>query len=130
MIALWWMFTFRFRQYGSWDSLAARLPLMQDPGSAVSFPAVEIGLRGFALARWLMPPESVPVLLYTRLFAICRLCAQPWTKMPPPPWELFVMPRPSMLRRVALEIAGERVGRIRATGAAVVGRQQRRASRE
>src|SRR6202040_1774055 len=32
-----------------------------------------------------------------RLLATCRLWPQPWTKMPPPPCELFVMPRPSML---------------------------------
>src|SRR5437588_11334650 len=31
-----------------------------------------------------------------RLLAICMLCPHPWTKMPPPPWELFVIPRPSM----------------------------------
>src|SRR6266853_6273608 len=45
----------------------------------------------------LMPPESVPALLTIRLLPICRLCPQPWIKMPPPPWELLVMPKPSML---------------------------------
>src|SRR6266436_8041839 len=44
-----------------------------------------------------MPPESVPELLLTRLLEICKLWPQPWTKMPPPPWELSVMPKPSML---------------------------------
>src|SRR6266849_3865985 len=44
-----------------------------------------------------MPPESVPALLTIRLLAICRLCPQPWMKMPPPPWELLVIPKPSML---------------------------------
>ena len=44
-----------------------------------------------------MPPDMVPVLLWTRLLAIWRLCAQPCTKMPPPPWELLVRLRPSML---------------------------------
>src|SRR6266550_8434906 len=44
-----------------------------------------------------MPPESVPALLTIRLLPICKLCPQPWTKMPPPPWELSVMPKPSML---------------------------------
>ena len=43
-----------------------------------------------------IPPESVPALLYTRLLATCRLCAQPWTKTPPPPWELSRMVRPSI----------------------------------
>src|ERR1700680_5003347 len=32
-----------------------------------------------------------------RLLAICRLCPQACTKTPPPPWELLVMDRPSML---------------------------------
>src|ERR1700719_2696172 len=45
----------------------------------------------------LMPPESVPVLLVMRLLAICRLWFQPWAKIPPPPWELSVMPKASML---------------------------------
>src|SRR5438128_1538368 len=31
-----------------------------------------------------------------RLFEISRLCAHPWTKMPPPPWELLVTANPSM----------------------------------
>ena len=43
-----------------------------------------------------MPPASVPWLLLTRLLEISRLCAQPWTKMPPPPWELLVTDKPSI----------------------------------
>src|SRR5215831_14245077 len=44
-----------------------------------------------------IPPEIVPALLNTLLLAICRLCAQACTKIPPPPWEASVMPKPSML---------------------------------
>src|SRR6516162_4255120 len=54
----------------------------------------------------LMPPERVPVLLKTRLLAICRLCAQAWTKMPPPPWELSVMPMPSILDGLHRKLLG------------------------
>src|SRR6266481_5775681 len=53
-----------------------------------------------------MPPESVPALLWTRLLAICRLCPQPCTKMPPPPCELSVMPRPSMLDGLHWKLLG------------------------
>src|ERR1700680_733208 len=45
----------------------------------------------------LMPPESVPALLTIRLLAICRLWFHPWAKTAPPPWELLVMPKASML---------------------------------
>src|SRR5207302_430028 len=41
-----------------------------------------------------------------RLLAICMLCPQPWTKMPPPPWELFVIPRPSMLDGLHWKLLG------------------------
>src|ERR1700733_2344114 len=43
-----------------------------------------------------IPPVSVPVLLYTRSLEISRLCAQPCTRMPPPPCEELVTDRPSM----------------------------------
>ena len=55
-----------------------------------------------------MPPDSVPLLLCTRLLAIWRLCAQPCTKMPPPPWELLVRCQAVDARRVALEVARDR----------------------
>src|SRR5215813_6366490 len=53
-----------------------------------------------------MPPDSVPVLLLTRLLPIWMLCAQPCTKMPPPPCELSVMPRPSMLDGLHQKLLG------------------------
>src|SRR5882762_11956717 len=53
-----------------------------------------------------MPPDRVPLLLWTRLLAICSLCAQPCTKMPPPPWELSVMPKPSMLDGLHQKLLG------------------------
>ena len=53
-----------------------------------------------------MPPVSVPVLLYTRLLAICRLCPQPWTKIPPPPWELFLTDNPSIVDGLHWKLLG------------------------
>src|SRR6266403_6212246 len=53
-----------------------------------------------------MPPDSVPALLKIRLFAISRLCPQACTKMPPPPWELLVMPKPSMLDGLHWKLLG------------------------
>src|SRR5437763_1735522 len=35
------------------------------------------------------------------------LCPQPWTKMPPPPWELSVMPKPSMLDGLHWKLLGK-----------------------
>src|SRR3954470_13108653 len=43
-----------------------------------------------------MPPDRVPLLLRTRLLEISMLCPQPWTRMPPPPWELLVIMKPSI----------------------------------
>src|SRR6266446_6081484 len=78
---------------------------MQDPGDAlVALPARYDG--GNSPWPTLMPPDSVPELLYTRLLAICRLCPQPCTKMPPPPCELSVMPRPSMLDGLHRKLLG------------------------
>src|SRR3984885_6822058 len=45
----------------------------------------------------LMPPDSVPAFAEIRLLAICRLWFQPCMKMPPPPCELLMMLKPSML---------------------------------
>src|ERR1700751_3055035 len=53
-----------------------------------------------------MPPESVPVLLLIRLLPIWRLWAQPCTKIPPPPCELSVMPKPSMLDGLHQKLLG------------------------
>src|SRR5258707_1817872 len=53
-----------------------------------------------------MPPDSVPALLKIRLLAICRLCPQPCTKTPPPPCELSVMPKPSMLDGLHWKLLG------------------------
>src|ERR1700730_1003252 len=53
-----------------------------------------------------MPPDSVPALLEARLLAICRLCPQPCTKTPPPPCELLVMLRPSMLDGLHWKLLG------------------------
>src|ERR1035438_5342857 len=58
----------------------------------------------------LMPPESEPALLKIRLLAICRKCAQPWTKMPPPPWELLVTLNPSMLDGLQMKLLGYGLG--------------------
>src|SRR5882672_9825417 len=58
----------------------------------------------------LMPPDSVPELLYTRLLAIWMLCPQPCTKMPPPPCELSVMLRPSMLDGLHQKLLGNGFG--------------------
>src|SRR5919108_6012181 len=41
-----------------------------------------------------------------RLLAICRLCPQAWTKMPPPPCELSVTPKPSMLDGLQEKLLG------------------------
>src|SRR5580704_14481641 len=41
-----------------------------------------------------------------RLFAICRLWPQAWMKMPPPPCELLVMPKPSMLEGLHRKLLG------------------------
>src|SRR5579862_24608 len=41
-----------------------------------------------------------------RLLAICRLCPQPCTKMPPPPCELSVMVNPSMLEGLHMKLLG------------------------
>src|SRR5215469_951588 len=41
-----------------------------------------------------------------RLLAIWMLCPHPWTKMPPPPWELFVMPTASMLEGLHIKLLG------------------------
>src|SRR3984893_17142641 len=57
-----------------------------------------------------MPPDSVPALLEARLLAICRLCPQPCTKTPPPPWELLVMLRPSMLDGLHWKLLGNGFG--------------------
>src|ERR1700730_3929669 len=53
-----------------------------------------------------MPPVRVPVLLKMRLLAISRLCAQPCAKIPPPPCELLVMDKPSMLDGLHLKLLG------------------------
>src|SRR5450631_2593436 len=45
-----------------------------------------------------------------RLFAICRLCPQACTKMPPPPCELSVMPKPSMLDGLHWKLLGNGFG--------------------
>src|SRR5215469_4581786 len=55
----------------------------------------------------LMPPESVPELLFTRLLAICRLWFQAWRKTPPPPCELLRMPSPSMLDGLQRKLLGK-----------------------
>src|SRR2546425_10566284 len=82
---------------------------MQDPGDAlVALPARYDG--GNSPWPTLMPPDSVPELLYSRLLAICRLCPQPCTKMPPPPCELSVMLRPSMLDGLHWKLLGNGFG--------------------
>src|ERR1700756_1926424 len=53
-----------------------------------------------------MPPDSVPELFVTRLLAIWMLCPQPWTKIPPPPCELSVMPKPSMIDGLHQKLLG------------------------
>src|SRR6267143_2211315 len=45
-----------------------------------------------------------------RLLAICTLCPQPCTKMPPPPCELLVMLRPSMLDGLHQKLLGAGFG--------------------
>src|SRR6266550_4980538 len=45
-----------------------------------------------------------------RLLAICRLCPQAWTKMPPPPWEALVIDKPSMLDGLQWKLLGNRFG--------------------
>src|SRR6202140_3719668 len=90
-------------QYGNWTPAVGLV--RQEPGAA--FSALPWMYDG-ANSPWptLMPPESVPVLLYTRLLAICMLCPQAWTKMPPPPWELFVIPNPSILDGLHQKLLG------------------------
>src|SRR4051812_10912321 len=65
-----------------------------------------------------MPPERVPEVLLMRLLAICRLWPQAWTKMPPPPWELSRIPRPSMLEGLHWKLLGN--GLVRAPPQPVV----------
>src|SRR5512136_201241 len=82
---------------------------MQEPGAAlVAEPWRYPG--GYSPCPTLMPPESVPELFWTRLLAISMLCPQPWTKMPPPPWELLVMVRPSMLDGLHWKLLGNGFG--------------------
>src|SRR6266550_2498061 len=50
--------------------------------------------------------EFNEILFWTRLLAIWMLCPQPCTKIPPPPWELSVMPRPSMLDGLHWKLPG------------------------
>ena len=49
-------------------------------------------------------------MLVTRLLAICKLCPQACTKMPPPPWELLVIPKPSMLDGLHQKLLGNGLG--------------------
>src|ERR1700704_3020940 len=44
-----------------------------------------------------------------RLLAISRLWAHPWTKMPPPPWELLVTAKPSMRDGLHWKLLGNRL---------------------
>src|ERR1700739_840546 len=41
-----------------------------------------------------------------RLLAICKWCAQPWAKIPPPPWELLITDNPSMLEGLHVKLLG------------------------
>src|ERR1700730_10423045 len=96
VIELWCMFTFTSKQYCNCVPAGRRNVLVwQEPGSR----RVPPNTWGGGDSPWptLMPPESVPELLRTRLLAIWMLCPQPCTKMPPPPCELLVTVRPSML---------------------------------
>src|SRR2546427_4966765 len=98
------MFPFRLWQSGSCRFV---VPLVwQDPGGALRAPAPPRYDGGNSPWPTLMPPDSVPELLYTRLLAICRLCPQPCTKMPPPPCELSVMLKPSMLDGLQWKLLG------------------------
>src|SRR6516164_1035742 len=44
-----------------------------------------------------------------RSLAISRLCAQAWTRIPPPPWELSVRPRPSIADGLHWKLLGYRL---------------------
>src|ERR1700686_2440915 len=82
---------------------------MQDPGSeSAAVPA----LYASGESPWptLMPPISVPVLLLIRLLAICRLCPHAWSQIPPPPWELLLMVKPSMLEGLHWKLLGNGSG--------------------
>src|SRR5207253_9721517 len=101
------MFTFTFWQYGS--TAPGTGLSSHEPGAAfVALPWTYAG--GYSPWPRLMPPESVPALLLIRLLAICRLCPQPWMWMPPPPWELFVIPSPSMLDGLHIKLQGYGLG--------------------
>src|SRR5215472_10017043 len=57
-----------------------------------------------------MPPARVPWLLLMRLLAISRLCPHAWTKMPPPPWELFAIDNPSIRDGLHWKLLGNGFG--------------------
>src|ERR1700693_2561064 len=63
-----------------------------------------------------MPPASVPWLLLMRLLAISRLWAHAWTKMPPPPWELLVIDKPSIRDGLHWKLLGKRLWAVVVSG--------------
>src|SRR5437763_12966166 len=69
----------------------------------------------------LMPPESVPELLLTRLLAICMLWFQAWRKTPPPPCELLRMTSPSMLDGLHRKLLGNGFDAVAVLGPQLLG---------
>src|SRR5271167_111047 len=103
--------TFRSRQYGR--CVPITVLFWQEGGasrtnSSPTPPETPVIVSAMGNSPWptVIPPESVPALLNTRSLAICRLCAQPWTKTPPPPWELLVMLRPSIEDGLQMKLLG------------------------
>src|SRR5439155_25176861 len=97
---------FRLKQYGNWRFTGSPAPLLQEPGAMARASGPFRYASGYSPWPRLMPPESVPALLKIRLLAICRLCPHPCTKMPPPPWELLVTLRASMLDGLHWKLLG------------------------
>ena len=72
--ALLWMFTYWLKQNGKlrfWTLLVSH-----EVGYVrIVWPVPPSATSGCSPAPIVMPPDIVPVLLLTRLLAICRLCA-------------------------------------------------------
>src|SRR5215472_15130078 len=107
VIELWCTFKLRLWQYGSF-MFAGMLAVWHEPGAALVATLAAPARYGGGNSPWptLMPPESVPELLFTRSLAICRLWPQAWTKIPPQPCELLRMPSPSMLDGLHRKLLG------------------------
>src|SRR6266576_196456 len=102
---LLWTFGCNCKHMGRCWLVINPVPSLHEPGAALVAPP---WMYGGANSPWptLMPPESVPALLYIRLLTIPTTCAQPCTTLPPPPWELLVIVNPSILEGLQMKLLG------------------------